>query len=126
MIGPDEPRAYARRTDPETSWEAASSVVNIRDTQWAIWRTMLLAGPHTDGELYPLILESHQKKFDKPISTSGARTRRHELETIGLVEFTGDFGETDGGRRSRIWRAVTLKEYRTRQNENAQQAELPL
>lgn len=126
MIGPDEPKVYARRTDPETSWQAASSVTNIRDTQWVVWRTLLLAGPRTDRELYPLLLESHQKKFDKPISTSGARTRRHELETIGLVEFTGDFGKTDGGRPTRIWRAVTLKEFRARQNESPRQAELPL
>jgi hypothetical protein len=126
MIGSDEPRAYARRTDPETSWEAARSVANIRDTQWIIWRTLIEAGPKTDGDLFPLILENHQKKFDKPISSSGARTRRHELQIIGLVEFTGDFGKTDGGRPTRIWRALTLKEFRERQNEKARQAELPL
>lgn len=37
------------------------------------------------------------------ISDSGLRTRTAELKSWGLVEWSGAYGETPAGRRSRIW-----------------------
>lgn len=122
----DEPRAYARRPDPETSWEAANSVAGIRESQWLIWKMLRHSGPKTDQQLFPLVMEYHMEYFQKPISKSGCRTRRSELVTLGLVEHTGDFAKTEGGRPTRIWRALSLDEYRASLNGNAVQAELGL
>lgn len=126
MFGSDYERAVARRSDPETSWEAAKSVTNIRESQWLVWMTLLGAGPKADFELYPLVLENHKGLFSKPISTSGARTRRSELVKLGMVEFANKFRKNDSGRRTRVWRALSLTEYRTLQNGNPVQADLGL
>jgi hypothetical protein len=123
---PDQPRAVARWSDPETSWEAASEVAAIRESQWIVWSVLRHTGPKTDEQLFPIVLEYHIEYLKQKISESGCRTRRNELVKLGLVEHTGDYGKTRGGNRTRIWRAFSLEEYRANQNENAVQAELPL
>lgn len=88
----------ARHTDPETSHEAAES---IRDQAWSLQRYVLWYlqkyGPMDDSELCDW-LQQH--------SPSSVRTRRKELERMGLVEWTGEYGTTASGRRARLWRAV--------------------
>jgi len=93
-------RAVARRTDPETSHEAAESVKDISDLQRMIWDYFELWGPHTDEAMYEAM---NCKGW---VSPSGFRSRRAELVAKGLLEFSGDYGRTKAGRISRIWRAV--------------------
>jgi len=120
----DEPRAVARSTDPETSWEAAFSVTGIRETQWLIWSVLMSCGAKTDQEIFPILLEQHIERFEKPISTSGARTRRSELVKKGLVEWTGKKRKTEGGRNTRVWRALNLDEYSDKLEQEVRQLKL--
>jgi len=93
-------QAHARRTDPETSHEAAASVSKkIRESQATVLHVLETYGPMTDGELVVAI----SSYSPEPMSVSGARTRRSELVKLGKVRFTGEFGRTRAGRRTRIW-----------------------
>ena len=111
----EEPKAVARNTDPETSWEAAFSVTGIRESQWLVWLVLLKNGAMTDEEIFPILLDEHRAYFDKPISESGARTRRSELVRLGMVKFANDWKKTKAGRRTRVWRALSLAEVRAGQ-----------
>lgn len=44
-----------------------------------------------------------------PISESGLRSRRAELASWGLVEWSGAWGQSRSGRPSRIWQNVSLE-----------------
>jgi hypothetical protein len=95
--------ARARRTDPVTSHQAAASVGDLTVAQQAIL-DVLKTGPRTDEEIYKEI----PRRGARPImSVSGARTRRSELVDMGLVEDSGAVGQTQHGRDTIIWRAVT-------------------
>ena len=96
--------AHARRTDPETSHEAAASLSSdkIRRSQEEVLDAIKRLGRCTDAE----IIQSVYVHTRIGQSDSGIRTRRSELVAKGLVEFTGDFATTLGNRRTRIWRAV--------------------
>ena len=104
--------AVARSTDPETSWEAAIKVTNIRESQAKIWSILAKVGAMTDEG----ILEAMIKR-GWLISPSGCRTRRHELCELGMVEHSGNYSETAMGNRSRVWRALDLDEWKRRQLE---------
>ena len=106
------PSAVARSTDPETSWEAAIKVTNIRESQAKIWSILAKVGAMTDEG----ILEAMIKR-GWLISPSGCRTRRHELCELGLVEHSGNYSKTIMGNRSRVWRALDLDEWKRRQLE---------
>jgi hypothetical protein len=90
--------ATARVTDPETSHAAAASVRDVRESQRAVHRLLLLYGPATDERLVHLaeLTALH-------ISPSGLRTRRHELVALGLVQDTGHRAVMDSGRRAILW-----------------------
>lgn len=88
-------RAVARRTDPETSWAAAHSLGDLRESQFMVYLCIAEHGPLIDEKLVELMVGK--------MSASGARTRRSELVDVGLVEFTGDYGLTTLGNRSRMW-----------------------
>jgi hypothetical protein len=105
-------RAQARRTDPETSWQAAQSVTGICQSQWLIWRILIHTGPMIDEEIVPLVGSEHLRLFGKPISPSGVRSRRAELVRLGLVEFSGEWKKMTTGRKGRVWRGVPLKHWR--------------
>lgn len=83
--GTAQPRARARRADPETSHEAAKSVVELRKRQQAVLE-VLKCGPTTDEELvckYPYFA---WEEADYPKqSPSGLRTRRSELVALGTA-----------------------------------------
>jgi len=101
-----EPDAVARTSDPDTSHDAAASIDHIRKRQAAVLATLRALGPSTDEAMvaaYPL----HQAL---PQSPSGLRTRRHELEVLGLVEWTGEKRPLLSGRMARVWRATTPPE----------------
>lgn len=98
LFDAEEPRA--RHTDPETSHEAAASVVDLVKRQAAVWRVLDVAGPMTDEELveaYP----THWPCLSQ--APSGIRTRRAELVTRGLVEWTGRKRPLASGRLAREW-----------------------
>lgn len=99
-----EPHAVARRTDPETSWEAAMSVQGIRENQARIWSLLMRHGPMVDQAIYGFFTAEYE-----PISTSGCRTRRKELTDLGMVEDSSYRVTLPSGRRSIIWKAVPLK-----------------
>lgn len=90
--------AVARRSDPRTSWDAADSVKNIRESQAFILDLLSTYGPMTDEEIYKLLGEGY--------SPSGARSRRNELVEKGLVQDSGRRALTKSNRRTIIWRAV--------------------
>lgn len=93
----------ARRTDPETSHEAAASVTDLRARQAAVLVALRHLGPSTDERL----VEQYPRIFPAvPQSPSGLRTRRHELVAGGLVEWTGVKKVIASGRQARVWRAI--------------------
>lgn len=99
MVPVSTDRAYARRTDPETSHAAAASV-KVRASQLAVLRFIEREGPMTDEHLV-------QTYDGEPAqSPSGLRTRRKELVDQGLIEWTGELARMSTGRQARVWRKV--------------------
>jgi hypothetical protein len=96
-------RARARRTDPETSHEAAESLSGLKLTedQKAVLLSLKANGPSCDQDIFLNLTENSYR-----ISPSGARTRRKELCRLGNVEFSGHFAKLRSGRRSRIWKVT--------------------
>lgn len=93
--------AYARGTDPITSYEAADSVTNVTATQKVIHS--LLRTPMTDMELifaYRLASEIGEAPY---ASESGIRSRRAELVEKGLVIHTGEYRLSPSSRRMMVW-----------------------
>jgi hypothetical protein len=97
-----EPRAHARRTDPETSKAAADRVSGIRESQQYILGLFRKFGPMTDERL---VLRVADQGPHVRFSPSGIRTRRSELVTLGLVKFTGRRETISTGREARVWEA---------------------
>lgn len=92
-------RPKARRTDPQTSWDAAKSVANLRISQQAIYALLERYGPLTDEEIH--------RKLLVPLSPSGARTRRKELVDLDLVRDSGERGRTASGRKTIKWEVTS-------------------
>jgi hypothetical protein len=94
--------AFARRTDPDTSREAAAAVSPlIRQVRLAVLQYAESCGApgFTD-----VALNAH---FASHSSTY--RTRRRELVGLGMIEDTGErVTVADGGRRHAVWR-ITWK-----------------
>jgi hypothetical protein len=87
----------ARWTDPETSHEAAASVVRLTVVRQAI---MDLLGKHPDG----LTDQEIAALYSGPqASPSGLRTRRAELVDGGFVADSGRRSTTASGRRTIVW-----------------------
>ena len=101
-------KARARRTDPETSHEAAASVTELGKKQAAVLAVVRRLKQCTDVQLVEryMLPEDSDELFVSQ-SISGIRTRRAELVRKGLVRFTGRYGTTDRGRRTRVWEVVT-------------------
>jgi hypothetical protein len=97
-----EPRAHARRTDPETSKAAADAVSGIRKSQEYILGLFRRFGPMTDERLAHRVSECCTNMRFSP---SGIRTRRSELVTLGLVKFSGRRETISTGREARVWEA---------------------
>lgn len=100
-----EPRAHARRTDPQTSHDAAASIAadQLRDSQRAVLDVLRHHGPIDDHTL-----EGIYGMLDQlpPQSVSGLRTRRRELVERGLVADTGERVKLPSGRTAIVWKAV--------------------
>lgn len=91
-------QAKARKTDPQTSHEAALSVGDLTKAQEQILG-IIQERARTDEEIYALVVARRL-----PISVSGARTRRSELVDAGLVEDSGQTKLTGAGRKTIVWR----------------------
>lgn len=94
--------ARARKTDPETSHEAARSVKDLRRSQWEVYRAFQRLGKMTDEEL----LSEYQYVSAHKQSDSGLRTRRKELVDLGWLRDTGERKTTYAGRSTIVWEAV--------------------
>ncbi len=88
----------ARRTDPQTSHDAAASVDNVTITQSYVLQA--LRKPRTDPEL----IEAYRNiRKAPPASESGIRTRRAELVDKGFVVDSGVRSITPFGRQAIVW-----------------------
>jgi hypothetical protein len=92
--------ADARKTDPETSHEAAASVHNETITHRRILNIFSTFSSLSDETL---IVEFH-RKYGRTVSESGIRSRRKELVRNGKVVFADDYGLTVAKRRTRLWK----------------------
>ena len=96
---PEEPRAHARGTDPDTSHEAAASLSSdyIRASQEAVLGFLRRHGAMCDADLVA--------RYDgtPSQSPSGLRTRRSELLKRGLVADTGTQTLMPSGRWAKVW-----------------------
>lgn len=92
--------AVARSTDPPTSWAAAKSLGDLRESQSAVLAFLREHGPMTDEQLVA--------RYDREPrqSPSGLRTRRKELvEDFDLVVDTGRKEKLLSGRQAIVWEA---------------------
>lgn len=96
-----QPRA--RRTDPQTSHDAADKVEHISRVQTVILLILWTRGPMTD----PQIEEHYNSRVadgTAPMhSGSGLRTRRKELVDKGHIKATGRKVKLDSGRYATVW-----------------------
>jgi hypothetical protein len=99
---------HARKTDPQTSHDAAASVKNLTPTKEFILKA--LNRPRTDVDL----VEAYQNmKFAPRASESGIRSRRAELVAQGLVIDSGARIKLPSGRWATIWRRAEGKQHAT-------------
>jgi len=106
MTAPELPlfsrvKSPVRRSDPETSREAAR-VASARTTatQRAVLAVLRAHGPLTDEQIWHDV-NAVWAPFSSP---SGCRTRRKELVNLGLVRAVpGKFGRTAAGNKCQIW-----------------------
>lgn len=96
--------ARARRSDPQTSHDAAASVTGLRARQQAVLEVLRRwDGGMTDIQL----INAYRSSPTAPAqSESGIRTRRRELVDLGYVRSTGRTKLLPSGRRGTIWAAV--------------------
>jgi hypothetical protein len=88
----------ARKTDPQTSHDAADSVRNLTDTQ--LYILQVLSRPRTDVQL----IEAYRKLKRAPnASESGIRSRRSELVRAGKVVDSGVKMVLPSGRMATVW-----------------------
>lgn len=90
----------ARKTDPQTSHEAARSVKNSDLKIECLLKA--LARPRTDEGM----IEAYRNMKKSPMaSESGLRTLRVYLYRQGLVRDTGERRKTASGRNAIVWQA---------------------
>lgn len=100
----------ARQSDPETSRQAAESIVpHIRQSQMAV---LDVIRRYPDGlSLEHLVEEyrSYSRNYTHGIpmqSDSGIRTRCRELVTLGFVEDSGERTTTASNRKAVVWKVT--------------------
>lgn len=94
--------AHARRMDPETSHEAASSVRDITDVQKLILQ-LLATRPCIDEKLVSIYTDQIKMNGWPKATPQSIRSRRAELVELGLLEWIGLHANTETGRRARVW-----------------------
>lgn len=103
--------AFARRSDPETSHEAAASLDpdTMRRSQKEVYQVFHQWHP---AGITDLELVEWAGRWGVKQSPSGLRTRRRELVDGGLLRFSGEYKKI-GTRRHRIWELTPLDAQRT-------------
>lgn len=96
-----QPRA--RRTDPQTSHDAADKVKHITRVQTVILLILWAKGPMTDPQIAEHYHEQVASGSAPNHSESGLRTRRKELVDSGYIVATGEKRRLDSGRYAQVW-----------------------
>jgi hypothetical protein len=91
----------ARRTDPQTSHDAAKSVKDINKTKQAI--LSLLRKHQSDMQLVANYSKLVRQNKAPRASESGIRSRRAELVKLGLVKDTGKRDRSASNRQMIVW-----------------------
>jgi hypothetical protein len=91
----------ARRTDPQTSHDAARSVKDVSKTKQAI--LSLLRKHQTDMQLVANYTKLVRQNKAPRASESGIRSRRAELVKLGLVKDTGKKNVSASNRQMIVW-----------------------
>lgn len=97
-------RARTRRSDPETSHEAADTVGDVSINMRYVWMVLKENGPlHHEA-----LIEAYARSGLPAQSDSGIRTRCAELRDLPepMVEWTGAWVRISNTTRSRVWRAI--------------------
>ena len=94
----------ARKTDPQTSHDAAKSVKDVSKTKKAI--LSLLRKHQTDMQLVANYTKLVRQNKAPRASESGIRSRRSELVWLGLVKDTGERQKLRSGRMAIVWKRV--------------------
>lgn len=102
----NEPRAYARHTDPAESHAAAASVSDITGKQSAVLALIRESGPITDHQLVIDYQRQHRQRGWPEQSDSGLRTRRNELFRRGYLARDAAKGLLPSGRQAARWRTL--------------------
>lgn len=84
----------ARNTDPNTSWEAAHSIVDLRERHIKVLGQFTEHGPMTYRDLAERLPQ---------YGPSGTRTRGNELYDAGLLRHMGRFHRYEDNRRHIVW-----------------------
>lgn len=100
------PQAHARRTDPQTSKDAAASVRGISKVQAAIMDIFTDYGKLHDEALIEKYREREKTLGYPPHSDSGIRSRRSSLCDAGLLRSAGYMAKTRLRRNSAVWEIV--------------------
>ena len=98
----DAQEPVARRTDPDTSWDAARSTDDVKMTKvrQGIYDLLTEFGPMTDEEIWRGLI---YRQLDSYTSPSGARTRRSELVAARKVRDTGLTKRGKTNRKMILW-----------------------
>ena len=96
------PVAPTRRTDPQTSRDAAATV-NITKGQQIVLAEFRLYRTMTDEQLIDALAVRAASCPEARLSDSGARSRRAELVAKGLLVDSGDRLKTRAGRATIVW-----------------------
>ena len=91
----------ARRTDPQTSYDAAKSVKDVSKTKKAI--LVLLRKHQSDMQLVANYSKLVRQNKAPRASESGIRSRRAELVRLGLVKDTGKRDKSASNRQMIVW-----------------------
>lgn len=89
---------FARKSDPQTSHEAAASVDSVTETQQYILEA--LQQPRNDYDM----IQTFRSMLNAPaVSDQSIRSRRAELVESGLIEDSGQRQQMPSGRWSIVW-----------------------
>jgi hypothetical protein len=91
----------ARKTDPQTSHDAANSVKDVSKTKKAI--LVLLRKHQSDMQLVASYSKLARQNKAPRASESGIRSRRAELVRLGLVKDTGKRDRSASNRQMIVW-----------------------
>lgn len=89
---------FARKSDPQTSHDAADSVDDITETKQYILEA--LRSPRNDHQM----IQAFRSMLNAPaVSDQSIRSRRAELVDAGLIEDSGQREKMPSGRWSIVW-----------------------